>query len=80
MDVLAAAARVRSAQRVAVHDLEAVMLSTEWWLPPTGLGARPVGYRAAFLWVEMHRIVARYHRGNADEMTTVRELMGLLPS
>jgi len=56
------------------------MLRTEWWLPPTGPGARPVGYRAAFLWVEMHRIVARYHRENADEMTTVRALMGLLPS
>lgn len=56
------------------------MLTTRWWLTPTGPGARPIGFRAAWLYLERNRILGRYHRGRADETTTVRELMALLPS
>lgn len=82
MDVLTAAARVRHAHRVAVQDLEVVILGpTEWWLPSSQpLGFPPIGFRAAWLYLERERILARWHRCGADERTTVRELMGLLPS
>ncbi len=83
MDVLVAAARVRSAHRVAVQDLEAVLLSgIDWWSPSSQqpVGFRPIGFRAAWLYLERERILARWHRGKTDKMTTVRELMGLLPS
>ena len=82
MDVRTAAARVRSAHRVAVHDLEAVILGpTEWWLPSSQPeGFPPIGFRAAWLYLERERILARWHRGMADETATIRELMGLLPS
>jgi hypothetical protein len=75
MDVLTAAERVRSAHRAAVRELEAVVLGpTEWWSP----SSPPIGYRAAWLYLEMDRILARWDRQETNEMETVRELLALL--
>jgi hypothetical protein len=47
---------------------------------PQPKGSPPIGFRAAWLYLELERILARWHRGTADETATIRELMGLLPS